>query len=344
MSPREFMAGTHRAHELYGDFWFNTEPIPLLGLRGNVVLMEFWDFTCPSSLRMIPYLEAWKTKYADAGLVIVGVHVPRFTFGRDPIAVERALTRLGVTYPVLTDNEQVLWSRYEAREWPTRYVIDKDGFIRAQFSGGGNALVIEHMLQTMLCDAGGLTDFPDPVDPLYDVDRPGAVICRATPELRAGYLRGSIGNVEGSVPESATRYTDPFLYLEGRLYLSGTWRSGRESLTLEETGSLIVNYSATEVTAVLRAPAGQQAVLNIVQDSASLTDEHRGRDVVSAPDGQTVVTVEEPRLYHLVRNREVGEHILRLTSGVPGTEVYGFGFLGGTIPEFVQERRHAPRG
>jgi len=344
MSPREYMAGTHRAQELYGDFWFNTEPFPLLGLRGSVVLLEFWDFTCPFSVRMVPYLEAWKRKYAEAGLVVVGVHVPKFAFGRDPMRVERALARLGVTAPVVTDNEQVLWSRYEVREWPTRFIIDKDGFIRAQFVGEGNALAVEHMLQTMLCDAGGLSDFPDLVEPLYDVDRPGAVLCRATPELRAGYLRGSIGNVEGAIPESAARYTDPSLYIEGRMYLSGTWRSGRESMILEDSGSVIVNYSASEVTAVLRATAGRPVALMVHQDAAPLADDQRGNDVVTSPEGKSLVMVDEPRLYHLVRNREFGDHILRLASTTPDIEVFGFGFVSGAIPEFVQDRRHEPRG
>jgi hypothetical protein len=340
MSPREIAPGTERALELYGDFWFNGEPLPMLALRGNVVLLEFWDYTCCHSLRSLPYLEAWRKKYSEQGLSIIGVHTPKFTFGRDPLNVQHAIERLGIKYPVVTDNEQLLWGRYSCREWPTRFVVDKNGFLRAQWTGDGNYSGVEHLLQTMMFDARLLDDFSDPVEPFCEMDRPGAIAYRATPDLRPGYVGGSIGNVEGTAPESTIRYVDPLLYYEGRLYLDGDWRISRENISLEGPGSVILKYSGAEGTAVLAMPKGRHSEVTVVQDAAYLTNDTKGDDVRIGPDGRSTIDVDGPRMYQLVRNRGFGDHVLRLTGADAGLEVFSFGFISGAMQEMVSDGGH----
>lgn len=339
MSPREYIRGEHRAQELYGDFWFNSEPLPLMALRGGVVLLEFWDHTCCRSLRSIPYLESWKQKYSEAGLTVVGVHSPRFAFGHDPGNVDRAIKHLGISYPVVMDNDHLIWSRYDNRMWPTRYLLDRDGFLRYQFVGDTDYPHTEHAIQMLLCAAGGLTDFPELTEPYMAVDRPGVVTYKATSDLYAGYLRGSVGNVEGSVPEAGTGYTDPKMYFEGRLYLDGAWTSSKESLDSlagqDRQGSVIMRYTAAEATGVLGSTPGKVKIVEVRQNDSYLSAEQAGEDVVLQPDGRSITRVEEPRMYRLVRNRGFGDHVLRLTGTGPGLSVFAFGFLSGVIPEFV---------
>jgi hypothetical protein len=242
------------------------------------------------------------------------------------------------------DNDQLIWSRYENRTWPTRYLLDRDGFIRYQFAGDTDYAGTEHAIQTLLCAAGGLTDFPELTEPFRDLDRPGAVTYRATPDLHAGYLRGSVGNVEGSVPESVTGYEDPLVYFEGRLYLDGAWISGRESLNSVMGGNrqcaVILRYTAAEATVVLGLTSGKQKEVEVRQDGSFLTAEQTGDDVIIGTDGRSIVRVDGPRMYHLVRNRGFGDHVLHLTATGPGLSVFAFGFLSGVIPEFVTSAGH----
>ena len=115
-----------RVPEIYGDFWFNSDPIPLGALRGYVILIDFWDYTNQHCLRTLPYLQEWHRRYADKGLVTIGVHTPEFPFARDPINVREAIEKLSIRFPVVMDNDYIIWGAFRNRKWPTKYLIDKD--------------------------------------------------------------------------------------------------------------------------------------------------------------------------------------------------------------------------
>src|SRR5438093_1112387 len=121
--PKQF-----RTPEIYGDYWFNSDPIPLGALRGYVILIDFWDYSNLGSLNALPYLQEWHRRYLDKCLVTIGVHTPEFPFARDPINVRRAIDRLGIRYPVVIDNDSIIWSAFRNSAWPTKYLIDKNGF------------------------------------------------------------------------------------------------------------------------------------------------------------------------------------------------------------------------
>lgn len=334
---------TVRAQELYGDYWFKSEPIPLLALRGQVVLLDFWDLTSAPSLRWIPYLLLWQEKYGPSGLVIIGIHTPRVEFAADPERVRAAIERYGITYPVVTDNGALLWSRYNNRQWPTKHLIDRDGFVRFQNTGDGHVLATEHALQTFMYEAGLLEDLPALVAPRRAVDQPGAVLSRSTPEIFAGYTRGSLGNVEGEVPESTTHYSDPGVYLDGRVYVAGDWFSSRTHLTLsgDSTGALVAAaYTGQGAGAVLGMTGRETADITVLQDNSFLDEATRGTDVRLAADGRSFLRVAEPRYYDLLRNRDVGEHILRLTGLPTGLSVYVLAFEPGIVPELAEEGDH----
>jgi hypothetical protein len=328
-----------RAHEVYGDYWFNGEPISVTGERGRVLLLDFWDYTSRESLRAIPYMREWHRKYGPSGLVVLGVHVPRFRFAQDPLLIQRAIERLAISYPVVVDNQQLVWTRYENRVWPTKHVIDRDGFVRYRGVGEGSYLQIEHSLQALLREADLLHDMPDLMEPVREEDRPEALLYRATPEILTGYLRGTIGNVEGFSPESVVEYIDPELYLDGRLYLHGPWLNERDCVRWKGDpsidGGLVLRYLGNEVTVVLEPPRGQKAHLAVEQDGEPLQSDRWGSDVAGGPDGAAVLEVCEPRLYAVVRNREYGEHTLRLIPRESGLAVYGLACVSSVISEVL---------
>ncbi len=336
MTGRDILPQTNRAYELYGDFWFNSEPVPIAAMRGRVVLIHFWDYTSIGSLRTLPYVKEWQRKYEHYGLVTVGVHTPQFGFGKDPENVERAIRRLGIHYPVVMDNEALLASRYGSQRWPTTFLIDKDGFVRYQASGEGNYAGTEHALQTLLYHAGVGEELPVLMEPVRDADRHGAVFFRGTPDLLTGYARGSIGNIEGYHPESLVGYEDPGVYLHGRFYLDGPWMNSKESIRFDGTdGHVVIEYEAQEVAAVLEPGTGGPVRASITQDGRPLDAVSRGDDVRGLADGTSSLTIDEPRLYSLVRNREHGGHVVRLDVRTRGLSIYAFGFVAGIIPELI---------
>jgi thiol-disulfide isomerase/thioredoxin len=335
---QDIVPQTVRARELLGDFWFNSEPVPIMALRGQVVLLYFWDFGCAGCLRILPYVAEWERRYAGFGLVTVGIHTPRFSFGRKPGHVQDALTRYGIRFPVVMDNEALIAMQYECRLLPEIILVDKDGFIRYRNAGDGNVAAIEQALQALLYSAGVGAVLPMIMDPLRETDRSGAICFRATPELFAGYLRGSVGNVEGYAPESVLSYSDPGIYMDGRIYADGQWRSERECLRLTgdpaREGHLLASYQGLDVQAVLEGEGEKKAEITVRQDNGFLSG-NRGDDVRLDKRGRSYVVVDGPRLYNLVRNREYGEHLIRLSGGEHRFAVYSFAFATAVIPELV---------
>ena len=327
------------ARELYGDFWFNSEPVPISALRGRVIVIHFWDYTCVHSVRTIPYIKEWQKKYEQYGLVVVGVHAPKFPFGRNPENVQHAITRLGIPYPVVTDNEFLISTNYKNMYWPSVYVVDGDGFVRHYNVGDTNYPATERVIQTLLYDAGVLEELPLVMAPIRDEDKPGAVCYRVTPELFAGYSRGSIGNVEGFSPESPVHYDDPRIYIPGRFYAVGDWMNEKNCLTLnggsDADGEIILAYQALEVNAVIKAERAKNFEVTVKQDDRFLTTEQKGEDVRIAPDGRSFFVVSESGMYNLIKNREYGDHTLRLSTKGDGFSLYSFTFVSCVIPELI---------
>jgi thiol-disulfide isomerase/thioredoxin len=334
IQPQEF-----RARELLGDFWFNSEPVPISALRGQVILLEFWDYTCLHCQRILPYIKEWEGKYSPYGLVVVGVHTPKFPFGRSPEQVQKAIERLGIRFPVVMDNEGLIAANYENRSWPTIILIDKNGFVRYRNEGEGNYAATEHALQTLMYDAGVGEELPLLMEPIREEDRTGALHYRATPDLYAGYLRGSIGNTEGYSPESVVDYQDPRLYLEGRFYVEGPWLNDKTSLQFAgggtHTGQIIIDYQALEVSIVV-GPDGEKGVeVSVSQDGRPLGPDNKGDDVRISSDGESHVVVDRPRCYNIIKNKQYGQHTLRLRMTSHGFALYSFMFVSGVIPELI---------
>lgn len=328
-----------RAPELFGEYWLNGEPVSVREMRGNVLLIDFWDYSSAHCIRALPYIKEWERKYRDYGLVVVGVHTPEFPFGQNEENVRRAVKEFGVTYTMVGDNDARIWSSFGCRSWPTKFLVDKDGFIRFAHQGPGSYDQFERAIQVLVTEAGMRGELPDLTAPFREADAPGAICYRTTGEIRAGYLRGALGNLEGYSPESTLEFTDPGMYLPGRFYLQGRWKSEKECARFvggpKKEGSVTVRYEAAEVNSVLDPGQKRRTKVFVHQDGKWLTKGTRGKDITVGKDGSTFLVIDRPGMYHVIRNMQFGEHLVRLSTKSADLQLFSFSFATSVIPEVV---------
>ena len=329
--------------------WLNGRSLSRSQLRGQVVLVDFWDYTCINCLRTLPYLKQWHQRYAQHGLVIIGIHTPEFGFAQFRNHLEAAVAEYEIPYPILLDNTQKNWSQFAAKAWPTKYLIDPDGYIRFKRQGEGYYQETERAIQTLLRLRQPDISLPDLLPPLREEDASGAVCYRPTPELYAGFqggglFGGALGNPEGYMPNSPVIYRLPPVktWQEGQFYVDGIWRAWPEALAFagEQGGEIVLPYSAVSVNAVLTPtadpvetalemkPTAAAPVVEVVQDGRYLTEMVAGSDVLFGENGRSYVRVDRPRMVNLVNNPDFGNHTLRLIFQARGLAVYTFTFTG----------------
>lgn len=274
-------------------------------------------------------------------MTFVGIHSPEFAFAKDKRQVEAAVRRLGLEYPVVTDNEYKTWDAFANRYWPTLYLIDGEGYIRYQHSGEGGYEEIEEALRTLVLEADPNTALPHFLEALREEDKPGAVRFRTTPELHAGYDRGALGNPEGYPPRGLPLlYRLPARRVDGYYYADGMWQANDECLALAgQHGALVLPYHAATANAVLSPSADpvelmlnlkRPATLIVTQDGQPLDSLSAGEDIGFA-DGQSLLNVDAPRMYQIARNPDARPHELRLELNATGLAVYAFSFSSCTV-------------
>ena len=290
-------------------------------------MLDFWDFTCINCLRGLPYLREWHARYADVGLTIVGVHTPEFAFARDVAIVKSAAGRLGIRYPVVLDNEQALWTAYATSCWPTRHLIDTQGYVRGVKQGEGGYAALEAAIQALLREKDPQVVLPELMAPIRPEDATGAVCLPTTPELQRDALAAALTERE------AADLVLPSERPEGRIYASGTWRGITDGIRLDVSGgSIVLPYHAGSVNAVLAPAIDPPLTVEILQDGVALPVERFGDDV-RLDDGKARLLIDTSRLYALVRNPETEPHELRLEVPRPGLVFYAFSFGTCALPE-----------
>jgi thiol-disulfide isomerase/thioredoxin len=306
------MSSTHPIHSALAALddapvWLNSEPLTADGLRGSVVLVDFWTYSCVNWLRTLPYVSAWDERYRDRGFVVVGVHAPEFGFEHDLGNVRRAVGELEVGYPVVIDNGFDIWRSFGNRYWPAAYLVDGDGRVRFRHFGEGAYEETERAIQELLgvdeetvrVDAGGVAEAAD-----WET--------LGTPETYVGSARG-----EGRSPRADGLALNHWA-------LPGQWSVGDEAAVLEAPGgSIAFRFQARDLNLVLAPPDSSTPVRFAVRlDGRPPGDDH-GVDVDEAGEG----TVSEPRMYQLVRQREaVTERTFEITFLAPGVRAYVFTF------------------
>jgi thiol-disulfide isomerase/thioredoxin len=317
------------ALELEGGACIQGGPIHLKELRKkSVALIDFWDYTCVNCIRTLPYVAGWYSRYQKDGLVVVGVHAPEFSFAREGSHVKDAAARFGLEYPIVSDRDYAIWRAYSNKYWPAKYLIDSKGRIRYYHFGEGSYAESELAIQKALRDLNpAVPEFPAPIEPIRDTDRPGAVCYRVTPELYLGYERGSFGNPEGVNRDEPHDYRDPGRHLESTAYLEGRWRVEQEFARAEKREAILrLRYTGREVNLVMGP--GDNGVAEV---QITLSDGERAGTDVKMEDGRAIVRVDAPRMYNLVDNDNVNQGAIELKARDPGLAVFAFTFTSCTV-------------
>jgi thiol-disulfide isomerase/thioredoxin len=313
-----------------GRTWINASPATMRELRGQAVLIDFWDYTCVNCIRTLPYIREWYRRYAGLGLMVIGVHTPEFEFAREPEYVRRAVRQFDLEYPIVLDNDYQIWQAYSNRCWPAKYLVDKDGYVRYYHFGEGSYGETEAAIQSLLREINPQVTLPSLMDVVRPSDRPGARYLPVTPELYLGFSRGRLGNQSGYEENGVKDYQAGDNYLPTHAYLEGPWFAGRESIEacpLEKRPSRIVlPYSAAEVNLVMSPPDTGTGVLTVSVNGRPLHEDEAGEDIKQLND-DSEVTVREPRMYRLVRTAAVESKLLEVSTCTPGLEAYAFTFV-----------------
>jgi cytochrome c biogenesis protein CcdA/thiol-disulfide isomerase/thioredoxin len=305
--------------------WLNSPPLTTEALKGKVVLVDFWTYSCINCLRSSPYIRAWAEKYKDQGLVVIGVHAPEFAFERNIDNVKKAVADLHISYPVAIDNDYQIWRAFGNQYWPAHYFIDAQGRIRSHHFGEGDYDGSEHVIQQLLAEAG----HGNVPAALVAVQATGAEAAADTTDAQSPETYIGFNRAENFVSPGGAIRSEPHGYAAGdpklnEWGLSGEWTIGGESAVLnQKDGSIVYRFHARDLHLVLGPAAESGPIhLRVTIDGAAPGASH-GTDVDA--DGQGEVTGQ--RLYQLVRqNGAIGDHTFEIQFLDPGVQAYAFTF------------------
>jgi len=305
--------------------WLNSTPLSSEMLRGKVVLVDFWTYSCINCLRTLPYLKAWDEKYRNQGLVIIGVHAPEFAFEKNLHNVEQAVTELGIRYPVAIDNQYEIWNSFKNEYWPAHYLIDTQGLIRHQHFGEGAYQETELMIQSLLKEAHRDLALNDD---LVRVAGTGATAAAAdmdrSPETYLGYMRQqNFASHEAIRRDVSARYSVPQSLKPDQWALSGAWLVSGESAVLQSgAGAVSYRYRGRDLHLVLGSHNGKPVHFKVTLDGKAPGADH-GADT----DAQGNGVIQEQRLYQLVRQSgEIKDRTFRIEFIENGAEGFAFTF------------------
>lgn len=295
--------------------WINSDPLTLEELKGKVVLIDFWTYSCINCIRTLPFINEWHQKYADDGLVIIGVHAPEFAFEQVPENVQQAVDDYEIEYPVALDNDFATWRAYSNRYWPAKYFIDREGNIRHAHFGEGKYNESEEVIRALLEENGSKLD-----EEMSDRnDNEPRRKRKKSPETYLGYRRAAVV-ANRLIEDEAAKYTLAENVEANAWTIGGTWLVDQEKATAQADGARL-NMRVSGKGVYLVMGAEEESVVEVTLEGESVSDELAGEDV---QEGKA--TVQQYRLYRLIDSDEfVDEGLLELT--VPkGVQVHAFTF------------------
>ena len=304
--------------------WLNSPPLTTDGLRGQVVIVDFWTYTCINWLRTVPYVRAWAAAYREAGAVVLGVHTPEFPFERDIENVRRAVEDRDVTYPVVLDGDYAIWTAFSNMYWPALYLVDAQGTIRYHHFGEGAYEESEAVIRQLLGEAGA--PVPGPVTAeARGIEAAADWDTLRTAETYLGYERADAFASPGAAHlDTVQTYVVPDRLRLGEWALAGNWSVRAESVAATATaGRLAVHFHARDVNLVMGLGPGADVVPFRVLIDGRSPDGDGGNDV----DGEGLGTVTAPRLYQLVRQQQpIADRTFEIEFLAPGVEAFAFTF------------------
>jgi len=307
--------------------WLNSPPLTPDDLRGKVVVVDFWTYSCINCLRALPYVKAWYQKYKDHGLIVVGVHAPEFAFEKDPNNVRRAIADLKITYPVALDNDYAIWQAFDNQYWPAHYFIDASGKVRAHHFGEGNYDESEEIIRKLLTEAGNANLPPPGIDAAsaVGVQAPPDEAHDQSPETYLGYRRAeNFTSPGGFAQDQEHSYAAPGALKLNQWALGGSWTVDPEKAVLHTApGKIMFRFYARDLHLVLGPDKdGKPVRFRVTLDGAPPAANH-GADTDSSGAG----VVDGQRLYQLIRQSgDVGEHVFSIEFLDPGVQAYSFTF------------------
>lgn len=311
--------------------WLNSPPLTVQSLRGKVVLIDFWTYSCINCLRSLPYVKRWYDTYRDHGLVVIGVHAPEFAFERDPDNVRRAVAELGIGYPVAIDDGYAIWRGFDNQYWPAHYFIDASGRIRGHHFGEGDYAGSEQVIRELLTQAGN-EHLPPPVTasdaaplPAHGVEAAADPDQDLSGETYIGYRRAQgFSSPGGLARDRARSYAGPPVLRLNEWALAGIWNVDPEKAVLVAApGKIEFKFSARDLHLVLGPEASGKPVRFRVAIDGTAPGSSHGVDIDAEGNG----VVREQRLYQLIRQPQpAGEHTFSIEFLDPGAHAYSFTF------------------
>jgi methionine-S-sulfoxide reductase len=305
--------------------WLNSKPLTRESLRGKVVVVDFWAYSCINCLRTMPYVNAWYRHYKDSGLVVLGVHSPEFAFEKDDSNVLAAVKKFDIQYPVALDSDLRIWKAFNNRFWPAHYFVDAKGQIRGHHFGEGKYARSERVIRQLLMEAGA-SNLPEPLDDAagQGVNAPADTANVASPETYVGYARAENFVSPGAFARDAVkRYTVPASLSLNQWALGGSWRVANEHATLGSApGRIAFRFKARDLHLVLGTSASKPVRFRVLLNGVPPNND-AGIDVDAGGNG----VVREHRLYQLIREKgPVTEQEFVIEFLDPGVEAYSFTF------------------
>ena len=301
----------YQAPELTGiNAWLNSSPLTLASLKGKVILIDFWTYSCINCIRTLPYVTKWDRDYRDKGLVVIGVHAPEFEFEKNIDNIKSALVRFNIKYPVALDNNLDTWTAFNNQYWPAHYLINQDGKVVYTHFGEGNYDETENNIRNLL-GISKKTDSTQEISLIND---------NQTPETYLGFSRAESFSSPENISNSSS-FTLPKFTPNNHWALSGDWSIENEKIIAQQQGAeLQLNFIAGKVFLVLGSATGQEIKINISLNGNPIAKDS-GKDVVNG-----VLTVKEHRLYELVSQSAIQNGLLSIKSQSAGLEAYAFTF------------------
>jgi len=306
--------------------WLNSPPLATAGLRGRVVLIDFWTYTCVNWRRTLPYVRAWAERYKDRGLVVIGVHTPEFDIEKDVESVRQAAKEMRIDYPIAIDSDYRIWRAFNNQYWPALYFVDAQGRIRHHQFGEGEYEQSELVIQQLLAEAGNSAFTHD----LTSVDPDGFELAAdwsdlKSPESYIGYERAeNFSSPGGAVSGKHHLYTVPGRFGLNDWALSGDWTFGKEAAVLNAAnGRIAYRFHARDLNLIMGpAVRGASVRFRVLIDGQPPGAAH-GVDV----DGQGNGTVTESRLYQLIRQpKPIADRHFEIEFLNPGIAAFDFTF------------------
>ena len=326
--------------------WINSSPLTLQELRGNVVLIDIWTYTCVNCIRTIPYIKEWYSRYQDQGLVIIGIHSPEFEFEKLTANVERSMIDLDISWPVAQDNDMKTWDSYGNMYWPAKYVLDKNGVVKYRHFGEGSYAETENAIRILLEDYGpNKIDYDNPlsVDQKVDLSFGQSVLPKVTPELYFGRRRNAGILLSGGTPYIVQEeyYLDqeqpvvlivPDVLSSDKIYLNGEWQIEEENVTHSRNSTdlsdfVAMKYSAKTVNVVMSSSTPTLQKIWVTVNGDWLTDQNKGDDVILESTGESYLWIDKPQMYKVINHGKYEKDMtLNLATDSMGSQFYAFTF------------------